>query len=67
MAPLTDRRRARQLRGEFLAMLSHYELMRGLAVISELRLKRYLDLLEDQRARNRTEDESLQAVRQAVP
>ena len=47
-------------------MLSHYELMRGLAVISELRLKRYLDLLEDQRARNRTEDESLRAVRQAV-
>ena len=47
-------------------MLSHYELMRGLAVISELRLRKYLELLEDQRARDRTADEALRAVRQAI-
>ena len=34
-------------------MLSHYELMRGLAMISEIRQVRYLDLLGEQRSKGR--------------
>ena len=55
----TDRQRRKQLCEELLAMLSHYELMRGLALISEIRLVRYLDLLGDQRSQGRTGDEAL--------
>ena len=66
MAPLTSKQRAKQFRREHAAMLSHYELMRGLSLTSRIRLRRYLDLLKDQRAENRTEDETLRAVRQAI-
>ena len=47
-------------------MLSHYELMCGLALISEIRLVRYLDLLGDQRSQGRTGDEALRAARQTT-
>ena len=47
-------------------MLSHYELMRGLALISQMRQVRYLDLLGEQRSKGRTTDEALRAVRQAT-
>ena len=62
----TDRRRRNQLREELLAMLSHFELMRGLALISEIRQVRYLDLLGEQRSQGRTGDEALRAARQAT-
>ena len=66
MAPLDSKQQAKQLRREHAAMLSHYELMRGLSLISRIRLRKFLDLLEHQRAENRTEDETLRAVRQAI-
>ena len=66
MAPLTDRQRAKHLRKEHAAMRSHYALMRGLALISDIRIRPYLDLIEDQRAKKQTEDVALREIRQAI-
>ena len=66
MAAPADRRQRKQFSEELLAMLSHYELMRGLALISEIRQVRYLDLLDEERSQGRTGDEALRAVRQAT-
>ena len=66
MAAPADRRQRKQLREELLAMLSHYELMRGLALISEIRQVRYLNLLGEERSKGRTGDEALRTVRQAT-
>ena len=66
MAPLIDKQRAKQLRKEHAAMLSHYALMRGLVIISDIRLGKYFNLVEDQRAKEQTEDEALRAIRQAI-
>ena len=47
-------------------MLRHYMLMRGLSVISDIRVRKYLDVVEDQRGKGRTDDELLRAIRQAI-
>ena len=47
-------------------MLSHYELMRGLALISQIRQARYVNLIGEERSKGRTGDEVLRAVRQAT-
>ena len=47
-------------------MLSHYELMRGLALISNLRLQKYLGLIKAQRAKKTAEEDLMDALRQAV-
>ena len=66
MTALTDKQRARQFREEMFAMLSQYELMRGLALISDIRVRKYLGLLEVERSKRRSVDEELRAVRKAV-
>ena len=62
----TNRASGPQLKREQAAMLSHYELMRGIFLIWQIRFGKYLDLIEDQRARNAPVDESMHAVRQAI-
>ena len=47
-------------------MLSHYELMHGLALISNLRLRKYLDLIEAQRAKKTVEEDPLDTLRKAM-
>ena len=62
----TNRERGLQLKREQAAMLSHYMLMRGLFLIWHIRFGMYLDLIEDQRARKTAEEDSMDALRQAV-
>ena len=47
-------------------MLSHYVLMHGLYLIWHSRFGMYLDLVEDQRAKNAPVDEAMHALRQAI-
>lgn len=62
----TNRASGPPLKREQAAMLSHYELMRGLALISNLRLQKYLGLIKAQRAKKTAEEDPMDALRQAV-
>ena len=65
-AQLTNTQTVKQLRREHAALQSHYVLMQGLALISDMRIRKYLDLLAIQRAKKQTEEEEMQAIRQAI-
>ena len=47
-------------------MLSHYEVLRGLAIISNLRLRKSIDAIQDERAKKASQEDMLHAVRQSV-
>ena len=47
-------------------MRSHYELLRGLAIISNLRLRKYLDAIQDHRAKKTPQEDMLHAVRKSI-
>ena len=65
-ADSTNRASGPQLKREQAAMLSHYELMHGLALISNLRLRKYLGLIEAQRAKKTVEEDPLDTLRKAM-
>ena len=65
-ADSTNRASGPQLKREQAAMLSHYELMHGLALISNLRLRKYLGLIEAQRAKKTVEEDPLETLRKAM-
>ena len=62
----TNRASGPPLKREQAAMLSHYVLMSGLALISDFRLQKYLGLIEAQRVKKTAEEDPLDALRQAV-
>ena len=65
-ADSTNRASGPQLKREQAAMLAHYELMHGLALISNLRLRKYLGLIEAQRAKKTVEEDPLETLRKAM-
>ena len=65
-ADSTNRASGPQLKREQAAILAHYELMHGLALISNLRLRKYLGLIEAQRAKKTVEEDPLETLRKAM-
>ena len=59
-------RRKKELRREHAAMLSHFELMHGLAVISNARIRRFIEAVQDQRDKGTSDEDMLDVVRKAV-
>ena len=61
---LTNRKK--ELKREHAAMLSHVELLHGLAQISNARIRMFIDAIQCQRAKGTTAEDTMQAVRQAM-
>ena len=58
--------RKKEIKKEHAAILSHIDLLRGLALISNARIRKFIDAVQEQRAKGTAEEDMLQAVRQAI-
>lgn len=66
MARHTKRQKKKQLKREYAAILSHYELLRGLALISNTRLRRFMDAVQYQRDNKTPGEDIMHTIRQSI-
>lgn len=66
MAQYTKRQKKKQLKKEYAAILSHYHLLNGLRLISNARLRRFLDAVQYQRDNPTSNEDILRTIRRSL-
>ena len=66
MAQHTKRQKKKQLKKEYAAILSHYHLLNGLRLISNARLRRFLDAVQYQRDNPTSNEDMLRTIRRSL-
>ena len=66
MAQVKKRQKRKELKREYVAILSHYQLLRGLALISNMRIRQFLDVVQSEGRDKATTEDGMNVIRQKI-